>query len=195
MLARALAKPSNLLVLDEPTNDLDLETLDVLEEMLGDYAGTVLLISHDRDFLDRVVNAVLVPEGGGRWVEYAGGYSDMLAQRGEDLSRTPAKPATARAADEAKEVRKAAEPPRPPPQEKRRLSFHEKHALETLPNIDGRAASRDTRAAPTVSTIPALYARDRKAFDTTSAALAAAQAESDRRRGEMAGARNAARGN
>ncbi len=65
MLARALAKPSNVLVLDEPTNDLDLETLDVLEEMLGDYAGTVLLISHDRDFLDRVVNAVIVPEGDG----------------------------------------------------------------------------------------------------------------------------------
>ena len=84
MLARALAKPSNLLVLDEPTNDLDLETLDVLEEMLGDYAGTVILISHDRDFLDRVVNAVIVPEGDGPWDGYAGGYSDMLAQRGED---------------------------------------------------------------------------------------------------------------
>ena len=86
MLARALAKPSNLLVLDEPTNDLDLETLDVLEEMLADYAGTVILISHDRDFLDRAVNAVLVPEGDGRWVEYAGGYTDMLAQRGADLA-------------------------------------------------------------------------------------------------------------
>ena len=86
MLARALAKPSNLLVLDEPTNDLDLETLDVLEEMLGDYAGTVILISHDRDFLDRVVNAVLVPEGDGRWIEYAGGYTDMLAQRGADIA-------------------------------------------------------------------------------------------------------------
>ena len=86
MLARALAKPSNLLVLDEPTNDLDLETLDVLEETLGDYAGTVILISHDRDFLDRVVNAVIVPEGDGAWNEYAGGYSDMLAQRGRDIS-------------------------------------------------------------------------------------------------------------
>ena len=85
MLARALAKPSNLLVLDEPTNDLDLETLDVLEEMLGDYEGTVILISHDRDFLDRVVTSVIVPEGNGRWIEYAGGYTDMLAQRGEDL--------------------------------------------------------------------------------------------------------------
>ena len=74
-----------MLVLDEPTNDLDLETLDVLEEMLGDYAGTVILISHDRDFLDRTVNAVVAPQGDGRWVEYAGGYSDMLAQRGGDL--------------------------------------------------------------------------------------------------------------
>ena len=87
MLARSLAKPSNLLVLDEPTNDLDLETLDVLEEMLGDYEGTVILISHDRDFLDRVVTSVIVPEGNGRWIEYAGGYTDMLAQRGEDLAR------------------------------------------------------------------------------------------------------------
>ena len=89
MLARALAKPSNLLVLDEPTNDLDLETLDVLEEMLGDYEGTVILISHDRDFLDRVVTSVIAPEGDGRWIEYAGGYTDMLAQRGADLKREP----------------------------------------------------------------------------------------------------------
>ena len=97
MLARALASPSNVLVLDEPTNDLDLETLDVLEEMLGDYAGTILLISHDRDFLDRVVNAVLVPEGGGRWLEYAGGYSDMLTQRGADLGRQAPRRARERA--------------------------------------------------------------------------------------------------
>ncbi len=87
MLAQALAKPSNLLVLDEPTNDLDMETLDVLEDMLADYPGTVLLISHDRDFLDRLVSGVIVPEGDGRWIEYAGGYSDMLAQRGADLTR------------------------------------------------------------------------------------------------------------
>ena len=104
MLARALAKPSNLLVLDEPTNDLDLETLDVLEEMLGDYAGTVLLISHDRDFLDRVVSAVIAPEGDGRWMEYAGGYTDMLAQRGADLTRAAMKPATPKAVNEAKEA-------------------------------------------------------------------------------------------
>ena len=90
MLAQALAKPSNLLVLDEPTNDLDMETLDVLEDVLGDYPGTVLLICHDRDFLDRLVSGVIVPEGDGRWTEYAGGYSDMLAQRGTDLTREAA---------------------------------------------------------------------------------------------------------
>src|SRR6185312_4619799 len=90
---RALAKPSNLLVLDEPTNDLDLETLDVLEDMLGDYEGTVILISHDRDFLDRVVTSVIAPEGDGQWVEYAGGYSDMLTQRGADLKRETVKTA------------------------------------------------------------------------------------------------------
>ena len=73
-LARAFARPSNLLVLDEPTNDLDLETLDLLQERLAEYAGTVLLVSHDRDFLDRVVTSVIAAEGDGRWIEYAGGY-------------------------------------------------------------------------------------------------------------------------
>ena len=82
ILARELAKPSNLLILDEPTNDLDLETLDMLQEMLADYPGTILLVSHDRDFLDRVATSVLMAEGEGKWTEYAGGYSDMIAQRG-----------------------------------------------------------------------------------------------------------------
>ena len=81
ILARSFARPSNLLVLDEPTNDLDMETLDLLQERLAEYAGTVLLVSHDRDFLDRVATSVIASEGKGRWVEYAGGYSDMLAQR------------------------------------------------------------------------------------------------------------------
>ncbi len=86
MLARALAKPSNLMVLDEPTNDLDIETLDLLQELLGDYSGTILIVSHDRDFLDRVATSVILGEGDGRWVEYAGGYSDMVAQRGYGLA-------------------------------------------------------------------------------------------------------------
>jgi ATP-binding cassette subfamily F protein uup len=171
MLARALAKPSNLLVLDEPTNDLDLETLDVLEEMLSDYAGTVLLISHDRDFLDRVVNAVIAPEGDGRWIEYAGGYSDMLAQRGEDLTRAPAKPVTAKEDLESKLPQRKETAPT-----KRRLSFREKHALETLPKTMATLEAK-VRTLHQQLDDPGLYARDRKAFDTTSAALAAAQQE------------------
>ncbi len=169
MLARALAKPSNLLVLDEPTNDLDLETLDVLEEMLGDYAGTILLISHDRDFLDRVVNAVIVPDGGGRWNEYAGGYTDMLAQRGEDIAREAvAKPAAPRPT-------KAAAAPAPQAA-KRKLSFNEKYALETLPG-EIAALQDKIRAAQERLADPALYARDRAAFDRISADLVAAQTE------------------
>jgi len=81
LLARLFSQPSNLLVLDEPTNDLDIETLELLEELVADYAGTVLLVSHDREFLDRVVTSVLVLEGGGRVAEYVGGYCDWLARR------------------------------------------------------------------------------------------------------------------
>jgi ABC transport system ATP-binding/permease protein len=87
-LALALAKPSNLLVLDEPTNDLDIETLDLLEEMLADYDGTILLVSHDRAFLDGVVTSVLTPEGNGKWLETPGGYSDYLAQRKSASTKT-----------------------------------------------------------------------------------------------------------
>src|SRR5262249_19535170 len=155
MLARALAKPSNLLVLDEPTNDLDLETLDVLEEMLGDYAGTLLLISHDRDFLDRVVNAVGGPDGNGRSTGYACGYTDMLEQRGEDIARqATGKPAPAR---EPKSP--AAREPTAP---RRRLSFNEKYALETLPGEIAALQVRIRNAQETLAD-PALYARDRKA--------------------------------
>ena len=113
MLAQALAKPSNLLVLDEPTNDLDMETLDVLEDMLGEYPGTVLLISHDRDFLDRLVSGVIAPEGDGRWTEYAGGYSDMLAQRGADLTRARRKPEPQKITKEPRLRRRAAGPEAP----------------------------------------------------------------------------------
>jgi ABC transport system ATP-binding/permease protein len=172
MLARALAKPSNLLVLDEPTNDLDLETLDVLEEMLGNYAGTVLLISHDRDFLDRVVNAVVVPEGGGRWVDYAGGYTDMLAQRGADLDGKQA--LKAKPGMGAGKISKPTRASKAGP--KRKLSFHEKHALETLPKdiavLQARVRELQRRLED-----PDLYARDRAAFIETSIALASKQSE------------------
>jgi ABC transport system ATP-binding/permease protein len=170
MLARALAKPSNLLVLDEPTNDLDLETLDVLEEMLGDYEGTVILISHDRDFLDRVVTSVIVPEGQGRWIEYAGGYSDMLAQRGADVKRETVK---ADAAIEEKKEARAAAPEAAP---RRRLSFNEKHALETLPKTIDRLHAEIAKQQKLLDD-PDLYAKDRKKFEQASSATAAAQAE------------------
>ncbi len=81
LLATALARPSNLLVLDEPTNDLDFETLDVLQSILSDYSGTILIISHDRDFLDRITTSTLAAEGDGTWIRYAGSYSDMVSQR------------------------------------------------------------------------------------------------------------------
>ena len=173
MLARALAKPSNLLVLDEPTNDLDLETLDVLEEMLADYAGTIILSSHDRDFLDRVVNAVIVPDGGGRWLEYAGGYSDMLAQRGHDLRQTAREGARPEPAKESKDL-KATAPARK--QGKRRLSFHEKHALETLPKSIAALQAKVSALHQRLDD-PSLYARERQSFDEASAALAATQTE------------------
>ncbi|MGY3528099.1 ABC-F family ATP-binding cassette domain-containing protein [Bradyrhizobium sp. USDA 4452] len=170
MLARALAKPSNLLILDEPTNDLDLETLDVLEDMLGDYEGTVILISHDRDFLDRVVTSVIVPEGQGRWIEYAGGYSDMLAQRGADVKRETVK---ADGAIEEKKESRAAAPEAVP---RRRLSFNEKHALETLPKTIDRLHAEIAKQQKLLDD-PDLYAKDRKKFDAASAAIAKAQDE------------------
>src|SRR5262252_1002270 len=171
MLARALSKPSNVLVLDEPTNDLDLETLDVLEEMIGDYAGTVLLISHDRDFLDRVVDYVIAPDGNGKWLEYAGGYTDMLAQRGYDLRKAGAKPVVKAAApDKPKLPRMVAEPA------KRKLNFNEKRALETLP---GKIATLETEIARLQKLMAdtTLYARDRATFDQVSSAMTAMQSE------------------
>jgi ATP-binding cassette subfamily F protein uup len=167
MLARALAKPSNLLVLDEPTNDLDLETLDVLEEMLGDYEGTVILISHDRDFLDRVVTSVIAPEGNGQWIEYAGGYTDMLAQRGADLKREAAKAPVVEEKQESKATAPAAA-------QKRRLNFNEKHALETLPKTIAKLQAEISKQQRLLDD-PDLYRKDRWKFDKASAAIAKAQ--------------------
>jgi ATP-binding cassette subfamily F protein uup len=168
MLAKVLAKPSNLLVLDEPTNDLDMETLDVLEDMLAEYKGTVLLISHDRDFLDRLVSGVIAPDGDGRWTEYAGGYSDMLAQRGADLARRPQKPAARKAAHEPSSPTAA---PRPV---KRRLAFKDKHALETLPETIA-ALQTEANALQAKLEQPEFYARDRLGFEQATAALAELQ--------------------
>ena len=163
MLARALALPTNLLVLDEPTNDLDLETLDLLQELLADYKGTVILASHDRDFLDRIATSVLVAEGNARWIEYAGGYSDMVAQRGQGLSASPVQKPTREKADPKAQI--AA------PKAKRKLSFKEKHALETLP---ARMEALRVEAArhKAVLADADLYRRDRAKFTAATEALA-----------------------
>jgi ABC transport system ATP-binding/permease protein len=165
LLAKALASPSNLLVLDEPTNDLDLETLDLLQEMIADYEGTVLLVSHDRDFLDRTVTSVLMSEGCGKFVEYAGGYSDMLAQRGFGLAAKAA----------PKSSSKAAAPRERPADTKRRMTFKDKHALEELPK---KIAAAETEIASLQNALSDadLYARDPKRFAALSETLSRTQA-------------------
>ncbi|KIN61270.1 ABC transporter, ATP-binding protein [Sulfitobacter noctilucae] len=123
LLAKIMARESNLLVLDEPTNDLDVETLDLLQELLGQYDGTVILVSHDRDFLDRVAATTIAMEGDGRATVYAGGWSDYLSQRGQDDF-----------AESVTETKKAAVAKAEPKKaEKKGLSFTEKHRLEALP--------------------------------------------------------------
>ena len=164
LLAVALAKPGNLLVLDEPTNDLDLETLDLLEEMIADYPGTVLLVSHDRDFLDRTVTAVLFAEGDGRFTEYAGGYSDMAAQRGGGVDTAPAA-----AKDKPAAAPKRERTPR------RKLTFSDRHALEKLP---AEIAALETAIASLQKELSDtnLYARDPDRYHDLSERLAEAEA-------------------
>jgi ATP-binding cassette subfamily F protein uup len=169
VLAKALATPANLLVLDEPTNDLDLETLDLLQELLADYAGTVIVVSHDRDFLDRVATAVIWAEGNGRFTEYAGGFSDAVAQRGEDM-----KARTRSAAAASRPKSRDAEPTRA--SETKKLSFKDKHALETLPGkMEALRASMEEMKAALAD--PALYARDPKRFTSLSEKLGQATTE------------------
>ncbi len=171
LLACALARPSNLLVLDEPTNDLDFETLDLLQDMLTDYAGTVLLVSHDRDFLDRVVTSTLAAEGDGRWTEYAGGYSDMMAQRQSDL---PARPA-ASGTGSGSVPRSAPVPKAEAVLSARKMSFKDRHALEKLP-AQMAALQAEAARLRQVMADPDLYAKDAKRFSAASAALAKAEA-------------------
>ena len=170
MLARAFAKPSNLLVLDEPTNDLDLETLDLLQELVADYAGTVILVSHDRDFLDRTVTSVIAWEGEGRWQEYAGGYSDMVAQRGHGVKARAAEAAAKPAAPKADPAPRAA-----PPARRKGLNAKEQHELKTLPaqmeKLSAEIARLEAKVADT-----GFYARDPAGFARATETLAAAQA-------------------
>ena len=165
LLAREFARRSNLLVLDEPTNDLDMETLDLLQEVIADYEGTVLIVSHDRDFLDRTVTMIVGLDGSGKADVVAGGYADWEAKR---------KPAKA----ESKPAAKGAPAAPPSPKVQTKLSFKENFELEKLPGeIEALNAAIERDEA--LLNDPDLYARDPKAFDRLTAAVAAARAKRD----------------
>jgi ABC transport system ATP-binding/permease protein len=167
ILARELAKPSNVLILDEPTNDLDLDTLDLLQEVLADYPGTLLLVSHDRDFIDRTATSVLMHEGEGQWQEYAGGYSDMIAQRGQGVA---ARKTEKRARERSAPIPSMMIAP------KRKLSFKEKHALDRLPSqID--ALQLELAQLEASLGDQTLFSRDPKRFDQVSQRITQARAE------------------
>lgn len=178
LLAKLFAQPSNLLVMDEPTNDLDVETLELLEELLGDYAGTLLLVSHDRDFLDNVVTSTLVMEGDGRVGDYVGGYSDWLRQRavartGDAAGRPVSAPAQSAAGATPPETEPAAAPaPR------RKLSFKLERELEQLP-LRIEALEADIARHIAAMNDPAFYQQERAAIDAHNHAIALAQAELD----------------
>lgn len=181
MLARALARPSNLLVLDEPTNDLDLETLDLLQEMLSDFDGTVLLVSHDRDFLDRVVTAVVVAEGDGKWVVYAGGYSDMITQRAQKDGPEPKTTVSTNKSSGKGPVSPKLKNTRQSSSNNSGLTFTDKHLLETLP-VKIEALQKCVDEYNATLAIEGLYERDPEAFSMatdklTEAATALAEAE------------------
>ncbi|WP_426322302.1 ATP-binding cassette domain-containing protein [Pseudoduganella sp. R-43] len=146
LLARLFAKPANVLVLDEPTNDLDIDTLELLEELLEDYAGTVFLVSHDRMFLDNVVTQVIVAEGQGKWKEYVGGYSDWERVRDASVAAAPA-PKKA----EAKPAAAPAAPAAPAPAKAKKLSYKEQRELEELPQLIAKLEDEQTALNLTLS--------------------------------------------
>ena len=165
LLAREFARESNLLVLDEPTNDLDLETLDLLQEVIGDYEGTVLIVSHDRDFLDRTVTVTLGLDGSGTVDVVAGGYADWVAKR--------------KAAPDAKKAApKAAPSPAAPVQAKTKLSYKDQRDYELLPKrieeLEAGIARDEAKLAD-----PDLYAKDPAQFDRLMKAIEKAREEKD----------------
>ncbi len=169
LLARLFAQPSNLLVMDEPTNDLDVETLELLEELLADYQGTLLLVSHDREFLDNVVTGTLALEGGGRVGEYVGGYQDWLRQR--PASAPPPVPAPSAPASKSAPSGKTAP-------ERRKLSYKDQRELDQLPARIEALESRLAEATEAMSD-PAFFKQDADAITTANEAIAATQADLD----------------
>jgi len=167
LLARLMARPSNLLILDEPTNDLDVETLDLLQDILGEYDGTVLLVSHDRDFIDRIATATVAMEGQGSVTAYPGGWSDYAAQRGVEAAETPA--ARARPAPSAPAARSA---PRPVPG----LSFTERKRLDAIPDLITRLEAEIARLDALLAADD-LFTREPAKFRKASEALTDRQAQ------------------
>jgi len=163
LLAKLMAKESNLLVMDEPTNDLDVETLDLLQDLLGEYDGTVLIVSHDRDFLDRIATTTVAMEGGGQAVVYAGGWSDYRAQRAETAA------ASAPGEKAAKPAKEAREAPKSKPQQAG-LSFTEKHRLEELPDVIARLEAEIGKLEQLLAD-PELFTREPVKFRKATEAL------------------------
>ncbi|WP_375666302.1 ABC-F family ATP-binding cassette domain-containing protein [Bartonella sp. TT121SHDZB] len=179
MLARLLSRPANFLILDEPTNDLDMETLDLLQEFIADFAGTVLLVSHDRDFLDRTVTHMLAPQGDGHWVLYAGGYSDMMAQNQHALrlqrKRTELSQRKAPSKSHTGELSKqdTSTDDRLIGREKKtrgKLSYKQVYALEKLPEEIAVLQDEIKKIEQELSD-PALYRSDKERFERLSTAL------------------------
>jgi ATP-binding cassette subfamily F protein uup len=164
MLARIMARQSNVLVLDEPTNDLDVETLDLLQDLLADYDGTVLLVSHDRDFLDRVADTTIAMEGDGRAVTYAGGWSDYRAQRGKD-DAVVAEAAQNRPVEKPESQRESA---------KSGLSFTETHRLNVLPDEIARIEAEISKLEQLLMDAD-LFTREPVKFNKATEALIARQ--------------------
>ncbi len=163
LLAKLFARPSNLLVLDEPTNDLDIETLELLEELLAEYRGTVLLISHDREFIDRVVTSSLVFESPGRIAEYVGGYTDWLRQRPEPKHEKPR--------DEPSSAQRKMASAGP-----RKLSYKDQRELDALPEKIEQLEARQSAIHETMSD-PGFYQRERQAIASMQQELADLEAE------------------
>jgi ATP-binding cassette subfamily F protein uup len=176
LLARLFAKPSNLLIMDEPTNDLDAETLDLLEEMVADYAGTLLLVSHDRAFLDNVVTGTLVFEGGGIVHDYVGGYSDWLRQR-----RATVVASRAAASDLAGRAGTAPAGPtaRPPAVPKpRKLSYKDQRELDGMPALIQRLEAEQARLSTLIGDAE-LFRRDPQGAAAAALQLQSVQKELD----------------
>jgi ATP-binding cassette subfamily F protein uup len=150
LLARLFAKPSNLLVMDEPTNDLDAETLDLLEELVANYSGTLLLVSHDRAFIDNVVTSTLVFEGGGALNEYVGGYSDWLRQRRPANAKVKPAATPPLAVPASAAVASAAPASSGAPVKPRKLSFKDQRELDAIPKLIQRLEAEQTQLTATI---------------------------------------------